>query len=93
MAPHAAAEDAADAEAEGEEAKAMSAPAELAARIAANARAKAQRIAPGHVEPPREWWRVTTPKDAAIDVFMSPPATEREMRAIYPGCRIEPIQP
>ena len=57
--------------------------------MAAKARAKASRSYPETLDVAREWWLVTTPNDKTVRVFMHPAATDREMGAIYPGCKVE----
>lgn len=71
----------------------MSALSERAARIAEQARAKTQTQAraPERLDVARQWWLITTPAGKTVEVSMHPPATEREIRAIYPGCRVEAV--
>lgn len=58
---------------------------ELAQRAAKIGQAAAQRVEQTYIA--REWWSVTRPNEAPVEVFFWPPQTHAEIMKNWPGYR------
>ena len=61
-----------------------------ATRARAIAQAAAARLETQHLA--REWWRITKPNGETVDTYFCPPATQRDVLALfYPGAGVTPL--